>query len=722
MIDQADRFMAGTMQIGASDSRGGGRIVSLWRSAMSAAMLAVALTPAVQAEEVARFTFDTMADLRDADDGERVFDASDAALHITREHAAGEVWLSSDVATVAPAGSMTLVLQNAQAMETPETDLYSIGRQDELSVEFWYRPGTTDHQERNILAQSAGPNSWRLYQFAETLYFAATDAGGTTHTLQADDVLSGQWMHLAVTVDNAGQARLYQNGTGIAAGNGFTGFDPYASTLRIGALNGAAPNDPTPGLFQIDDLRISDTALAAGAGSGNDELAWSTSLSAAPDPGPRPDNLGRAWLRTQPFMLNAYAFTAETDTTLYKDAGLNTVLANDNTFHRAADDGIIPHWMGQNIRSYPTLDDKGRTDIHIASHAPDLAAYFVRDEPSHQSMNEIVKPMADYIRSIDSDRPVYVNAYPNHASAEQLWGDDSNPGYTYEQYLDDIMTIVEPDMLMYDHYPFRSYGTDLNDYFDNLTIVRSKAHEYDVPWFAWVQTFTDGSVFRETSASELRFQMFTHLAAGSQGFAYFLYDSSAGGSLGGMLNPDGTPNAMHTRAGEINPEVETLGQTMRMLESTDLRFVPGQTGDVSHTAPTGLVNWSADAGDDPHLESIAVVGEGAGRDGLIGFFTDDDGGLYFMLVNMLQGAELDAAEAELAFTLTFDDSVESLWRMNRETGEVEELVLTDHTLNLTLPGGTGDLFKYDANFAIPEPATASLLMLGGAGLMMRRHP
>ncbi|MEX0653876.1 MAG: LamG-like jellyroll fold domain-containing protein [Phycisphaeraceae bacterium] len=724
MNHQVDHPRGGAMRSAVPRSHTAGKALS-WGRLLLALALAMALTPAANGETVGLFTFDTMADTRDAPDGERVFDATDAELHLTRQHAAGSAWLSTDLPSLAPAGSMAFQLRDALAVDTPETDLYSIGRQGELSVEFWYRPGETGAQERDIVAQAAGPNSWRMYNFGTSIHFAATDANGVTHTLQADNVLGNQWTHLAVTVDNAGQARLYQDGTPIATGNGFTGFQPYASTLRVGAANVNPPSDPDAGQFQIDDLRISDTALAPGSGTGQNELAWNNSFSSPPNPGTAPDEPGKTWVRNNPFMLNAYGFHEDTDTDLYIEVGLNTVLANDNTFHRAAEAGLATHWMGQNIRSYPTLDDKGRTDVHTASHAPGMTAYMIRDEPSRHTsptggMEDITRPVADYVRSIDAQRMVYVNAYPNLAVPAQRWGNDSNPDYSYEQYIDDLMTIVQPDVLSYDHYPFRHspgfFNYDL--YWENLTLIRDKAKQYNVPFMAWLQSFED-THHRLPSDSELRFQAYTHMAAGAKGFSYFVFEPNVE-SWTGLLNYDGTPSSMYTHTAATNGEIARLGQSLRMLESTALHHVPGESEGDTNDAPSGLTNWTAGTGNDNLLKSVEVVGEGADRNGLIGVFIDDEDDIYFMLVNLRQGPGLTAEQTQLSFVLEFDDSVESIWRLNRETGEAQELPLLGNKLHLTLPGGTGDLFNYDGNFAIPEPATLGVLMLGGAAMMMRR--
>ena len=48
----------------------------------------------------------------------------------------------------------------------------------------------------------------------------------------------------------------------------------------------------------------------------------------------------------------------------------------------------------------------------------------------------------------------------------------------------------------------------------------------------------------------------------------------------------------------------------------------------------------------------------------------------------------------------FDQSVRNVFKLSRESGNIEEAKLDSGSLNVVLPGGTGDLFKInDANFA-----------------------
>ena len=86
------------------------------------------------------------------------------------------------------------------------------------------------------------------------------------------------------------------------------------------------------------------------------------------------------------------------------------------------------------------------------------------------------------------------------------------------------------------------------------------------------------------------------------------------------------------------------------------------------------------------------------KDLLIGHFKDDNGNPYLMVTNLWHGANTPAAERKMTITIKFADHIKSISRLSRETGHPELLQLTDHTLKLCLPGGTGDLFGFNATY------------------------
>jgi hypothetical protein len=91
------------------------------------------------------------------------------------------------------------------------------------------------------------------------------------------------------------------------------------------------------------------------------------------------------------------------------------------------------------------------------------------------------------------------------------------------------------------------------------------------------------------------------------------------------------PTVRYHYAAQVNPEAMILGSTLRYLTSQDVRYVPGP----GNSPPSGLSNWSAGAGGDPHITNVAANGgSGSWKSGLIGLFTDDVGQRYFMLTNL----------------------------------------------------------------------------------------
>jgi hypothetical protein len=164
---------------------------------------------------------------------------------------------------------------------------------------------------------------------------------------------------------------------------------------------------------------------------------------------------------------------------------------------------------------------------------------------------------------------------------------------------------------------------------------------------------------RYPSESDNRFNIFTHLTAGYTGLLYWTYDHyySTGS---GLIDSNGNPTALYHSAAQAHAEVVNLGESLRFLTSTDVRFIRGKQsvaggGSVFNSVPLGLTNWSAGAGGDTHILSLSVdlaspANLGPEKNGLIGFFTDDDDDRYFMLTNLNHGAGLSADAATLPFT------------------------------------------------------------------------
>ena len=651
----------------------------------------------VRGETVGLWRFDTIADLDDANDvGETALDDSGNDLHFTKQVVGGHLRISSDVPPLAPPGSLSVDFISAASVDTPQTELLSLGRTGEITVEFWYKPLLTDTL-RTILAQEndipTGPH-WSLVQRlpnpfpgnASQVQFSTVIPNQTQPLIRSNDSIldqgDNQWMHLAFTVDDTGTARMYRDGVlldlhvGGTAQSGFGPYDAFLSTLRLGSQN---PVGGFVGTFRMDDLRISDVALLPGAGTGNGELAYNVSLSQAPDPD-RPADFGKHWVRQNDFTISAWGFTNYPD--LYTGANFNASFSGSYVATSAA--GVTPMFLG----ALTKLDDAARTKVQIAL-SGGAKAFLLRDElPPHLILG--TRNVADYVRSVDDEALIIVGLGGSSAS-----------------YIDQVMAGVDPDAVIHGFYPFQGPDETTDDWYlggiSDVAAVRERALFHDVPYFAYIQSFDDQIASanpphnrrRLPNASQLRAELFSKLSAGIKGFAYFVFQDGINEDIA-LVSPGGVTSSLYAPAAEANLEVAHIGRSLRFLESTDWRF---QSGGVAPT-PALISPWDPGAGNGL-IDAIAIQGAPQDRrDALVGYFADDDGGDYFMLVNTFHGDGLDAAAAAVSFTVTFDDTVDRLWRLNRLTGEVEQIVLVNHVLNLNLPGGTGDLFKFgDGDFA-----------------------
>lgn len=661
------------------------------------------------AQTVGLYNFDTLARDWDIPGGqERFFDTSGNGLHFDAKSAIGSVSLSSDIPGVAPDGSLSLLYNAQRTLETPVTDLFTIGATGELTVEFWYKPLLTD-TARVILATTNGPNTWSLSQALPAVndslgvdMFTKDNNGNVDRLTSADRFLNQaapQWVHLAFTFDNTGTLRMYRNGV---LEDQAAGFGPYGATthsLRLGANN---PDDSFAGKFLIDDLRISNVALAAGNGTGVNELAWQASLSQGITPAPRSANFGRDWVRSNPFTISSWGRPSNEQ--LYREANFNTAQSS------LALDGIAGHFQA----AFNELNDDTRTAIQWGINAG-VTGWLIRDEVPPDKIAGVAE-VAEYIKTVDPDALVYVSL----ASI--------NPAY-----VDDVITNIKPDAFVYGFYPWEgaTNATDkIRAHLDNMQTARLKSIEHDLPVFAFIQSFSDlnnpdqsiDNNNRLPSGSELRTELFLKLSAGFKGFSYYLFDLEHQSDRfeQALINRDGNPTSLYEQAKQANAEVLVLGQSLRYLRSTSWRYISGGVSVTPNTIPA----WTPAAGSG-RIADIDILGAPALRkDAMIGYFQDDAGEEYFMLVNMRYGAGLEPDQLPVSFTITFTEDVDTIWRLNRLDGLIEEIALINHAFTFTLPGGTGDLFKFDnSNFVgvvIPEPATAGFMLML-IGLHARRR-
>jgi hypothetical protein len=137
----------------------------------------------------------------------------------------------------------------------------------------------------------------------------------------------------------------------------------------------------------------------------------------------------------------------------------------------------------------------------------------------------------------------------------------------------------------------------------------------------------------------------------------------------------------------------------------------------TNATPSGVDNDLDNITGDSYLASASVTAHPSGindnqpGDVILGFFKplheafdgdDYSNQTYFMVVNGLSDATANPTATQQTIRLTFNfgsSGITSLQRLSRTTGQVENVPLVSdgggvYHLDLTLDGGTGDLFKY----------------------------
>ncbi len=318
--------------------------------------------------------------------------------------------------------------------------------------------------------------------------------------------------------------------------------------------------------------------------------------------------------------------------------------------------------------------------------------FMVNDEVSHPQRLRYTRHMLKWLRKLHPDAIAYSNMHPA--------GHDNDLAYgSVDRYFDEFAAMVEPDILMTDVYPLGPPEGTSSNYFQLIAAVRTAALNHGMPYWMFIQSFqSEGNWIRRLpSESDLRFQMFVPLTHGYTGIGYFTYDIAF---KCGLIDESGEPNRLYHAAAKANPEVENVGAAMRFLTSIDVRYVPGHHADgnlkVPNKLPRDTTAWTRGAGGDNRITSVAIDGAGHGKDVLLGFFHDDDNEQYFMVTNLWHGANASSDDRALTVSVKFAPHIRKLYRLDRISGDTIRVNLNRGILRTSLPGGTGDLYKYTA--------------------------
>jgi len=368
---------------------------------------------------------------------------------------------------------------------------------------------------------------------------------------------------------------------------------------------------------------------------------------------------------------------------------------------------------------------------------PDIAGDLNAGELAHLD-NFVSMQYADELpqtqENLDAEKAAFARwkqLYPNALAYTNLnWGTQEVEDYAGLRH---YMQVTRPDMLMFDMYPgyegflFTPYR---NKWYSTMQRYRTAALKgFDgtgnepLPYGQYLDLWRRGGPTGVLPPeSFVRLQQFASWAFGFTFTSAFVYNHPPNESVWAAMFSgagDSSPTAVFDYVAESNRQSRNLGPALVRLVSTEIRMIPSWNESVSGT---GIAAWDVHAnGGDNYITSITPTQTKNGlpdpsyHDILIGYLKpllEDNSdypfadGTHFMLVN---GTPFSGAEEKRQWyhiTFDFGDSgIGALERLSRETGLVEEVELTHlgsslYALDLNLPGGTGDLFRY-----VPIPKT-----------------
>ena len=294
-----------------------------------------------------------------------------------------------------------------------------------------------------------------------------------------------------------------------------------------------------------------------------------------------------------------------------------------------------------------------------------FAGIMLSDEPGRVMFDKLATSRNVFSEALSSvDEKLYhVNLFPTYANSRQLWyrtytSSDVLPveSYSYEQYVEDFMTIYKPQVLSYDFYPITGSYPSLSDgYFENMSIIRRAALNANIPFWTYVQTCSFRNGQRLSTQEDLNWNVNTCLAYGAKGIQYFCGvnpQSVAGGEQfsGSMFDVNGNKTEMYERVKNINATIAAVDEYLMCSTSKGIILA----------GVTPLLNGGEDRMTVPESDLIASYKELSGvtsDHALVGCFDYNGKTALYCVNNAVENDGEDGTDITLSFSKTVSGKV-----------------------------------------------------------------
>ena len=311
-----------------------------------------------------------------------------------------------------------------------------------------------------------------------------------------------------------------------------------------------------------------------------------------------------------------------------------------------------------------------------------FAGVLAYDEPD-STLFPAIAAAQDWFLKYYPEYEFYVNLLPNYATPKQLFGTDSDKGYTYADHVSMFVEEVNPMLVSYDHYALLRDAFDakylLDDFLYNLWLFAEQAKAKDIPFYIYLQTMGFYDNVPIENYAEFAWQCYTSMAFGVTGIQCFCYwtlleEESLNNVRDGIVDRDGTILPAYSIVQEVFREIKSFEQVYMSFDWDGFRLYEGS---LVENSMFGYIRKN-------QLEKLKGVREvTVDQDVVIGQFLDAEGYPGFMVSNASSPFDLNGATV----TMTFDGDVTAAQVYQK--GEMKTVKLTDHKLTLELESGGG---------------------------------
>lgn len=366
---------------------------------------------------------------------------------------------------------------------------------------------------------------------------------------------------------------------------------------------------------------------------------------------------------------------SEESYTLYKNAGLNTLLLGNHSVtewtsetldylgsahtkrslelcRKVGLDVVLNYgdWYCQSVEGQSMGETPFTSRGLYAEYKDIIAAVHIADEPSADGMAIYGNDdfTADFKRAYDV--PYMVNLFPNYASSQAL-GVNRYETYleTYEREI--LSDFSENAMVSVDFYPYRAEIGGLHyAWLLCYEKVAKLAQKHNAVTHFYLQAANKNEFKAELTEKDIRLQAYVALCYGGSWLSYYCYamprNYAEDGSFVGMyencmLDVNDCPTALYTAVRSVNGEIQSFASA---LLAYDWVKTVGLT-DVSDNGGNTAINMLWEDVDFSDRKTVANVT--ADGDCIVGCFerTEDEG---YMLVNYSLPAENKTTTATLS--------------------------------------------------------------------------